>query len=629
MLRIKQLKIKGCRKIKDILGLAIEPDGLIICDEKSRNEESVIQIIWNLLAGRGEAVQDLLDEDNPDYDPSNIELVLTDNGTDYTIGLNNDPLAADDSTNRFTESLKRGNFAINDIAVENFAKFNPDMRYMAFSDALNMIAYTDFEMMLEIITAPIVRELSEKDKSIKKIKNHLKRFLAIKDPANDFAYLSEINRRLANAQVSEISSFSQLKDRAVEIDKIIAEWTRSDEYANISSLKPAIANLITEDKLWGLWDNYSNVWEKLNRLELETKGLFFEDVLSKGLKWIEDDHLEKCPLCENTIDAAALKANLLKRVENNSAVITLRRDFADAAGILYETIMAYVENLININNRCENLNIANPLLEITKKLEHQCSVITQSAPSVYIPVLGDITREQIASAKSALKIKVDAEAARVMDNERLSVLDETKQLLEKVESFTRELAELQEEKNSLEAKRDSQRRINNFAAKAKKTAIEKLIMAVSDKADCYFRDIYDPEKDKKSKNGSVFNAKTGIVLDSIGSDPDTAALPDYYNENSLSTLGLCIFLAVKKLLYGSSHKIPLLFIDKALDVTDTTKRERIAELIFSEFNSHQIIISTSDIEWVKCLNEVKNKTGKKISLKFDSLALYSKYRQAL
>ena len=79
--------------------------------------------------------------------------------------------------------------------------------------------------------------------------------------------------------------------------------------------------------LWfGSWDKY-----ELEAMQLKIH--FFDEVLVKGLHWIEDDNLEACPLCENKIDLVMLRSRIRERLDENKQLLKLKIEFQQSEAL--------------------------------------------------------------------------------------------------------------------------------------------------------------------------------------------------------------------------------------------------------------------------------------------------------
>ena len=94
-------------------------------------------------------------------------------------------------------------------------------------------------------------------------------------------------------------------------------------------------------------------------------------------------------------------------------------------------------------------------------------------------------------------------------------------------------------------------------------------------------------KDSTGKGSAIIEAS---FYEKKGEDPRA-----YYSEAHLDTLGLAIFLALYKRECLSNKELRFLILDDVFTSVDASHRNNIANLLFTEFKEHQLIITTHDI----------------------------------
>ena len=151
-----------------------------------------------------------------------------------------------------------------------------------------------------------------------------------------------------------------------------------------------------------------------------------------------------------------------------------------------------------------------------------------------------------------------------------------------------------------------------LAEKGRKSAVQKLLNDVVDIANKYFQKIHPGESIGKPEliipergAGSIeltsqFHNKTG--------DPR-----GHYSEGHVDSLGLCLFLAIRRIHYTQRPELSLLILDDVMHSVDANHRRNTANLIFEEFSDHQIIITTHDPLWFEYLKSASRKSKGKIT----------------
>jgi hypothetical protein len=83
----------------------------------------------------------------------------------------------------------------------------------------------------------------------------------------------------------------------------------------------------------------------------------------------------------------------------------------------------------------------------------------------------------------------------------------------------------------------------------------------------------------------------------------------YFSESHLDTLGVALFLALRKKQATTDPHFKTLVLDDVFHSVDSRHRQRAARLIIDEFRDHQFIITTHDPIWFTLLQEAVNDYG--------------------
>ncbi len=125
-------------------------------------------------------------------------------------------------------------------------------------------------------------------------------------------------------------------------------------------------------------------------------------------------------------------------------------------------------------------------------------------------------------------------------------------------------------------------------------------------ADNYFQRIHPGEEigNPALKVPERGTASLGLSSDFHGTQGDPRGR---FSEGHLDSLGLCLFLAIRRLHYGQRPELALLILDDVLHSVDGDHRRATADLIFEEFKDHQIVITTHDPLWFENLKASSRK----------------------
>ena len=164
--------------------------------------------------------------------------------------------------------------------------------------------------------------------------------------------------------------------------------------------------------------------------------------------------------------------------------------------------------------------------------------------------------------------------------------------------------------------------LSGLAERSRKNAVQKLLDEIVEIADQYIQRIHPGERIGNPKltipergSGSIdltshFHSETG--------DPR-----GHYSEGHVDSLGLCLFLAIRRIHHTQHPELSLLILDDVLHSVDANHRRETANLIFEEFKDHQIIVTTHDPWWFEYLKLAarKNNQGKFIQRRIASWTL--------
>jgi len=108
---------------------------------------------------------------------------------------------------------------------------------------------------------------------------------------------------------------------------------------------------------------------------------------------------------------------------------------------------------------------------------------------------------------------------------------------------------------------------------------------------------------KPTSRSATGGLRLAIQFLGLANDKDPRA---YFSEGHLDSLGLCLFLAAVRIFNPPGS---LLVLDDVLTSIDKEHRRRVGELLFSEFNDFQIILTTHDDHWNELLQSSARAMG--------------------
>ena len=192
------------------------------------------------------------------------------------------------------------------------------------------------------------------------------------------------------------------------------------------------------------------------------------------------------------------------------------------------------------------------------------------------------------------KKEVESIEPSIPDNERLQAL----LLVERVRAAKDVLVKMESEASRVERKLAYAEKIHSTFSEVRKDNLQELFDDIIVDVGRYYRTLH-PEDDIQDIKLSIIPERRGsaeltVTCFAKGNEDPRA----YLSEGHLDSLGLCIFLAFIKRL---DLKCPLIALDDVVTTVDSGHRERICDLLYSEFGDAQIVITTHDGVWFEQL----------------------------
>ena len=111
---------------------------------------------------------------------------------------------------------------------------------------------------------------------------------------------------------------------------MLAPFSKMDEFEKVQTLKLLIQEIPAASTVETANTAYATISRKVEDEEAKLKGHFYQEVLEQGAKWIQEDALNQCPLCEKLIDAAEVIKSVEHRLAKNEALTKFRNERSEA-----------------------------------------------------------------------------------------------------------------------------------------------------------------------------------------------------------------------------------------------------------------------------------------------------------
>lgn len=626
MIRLKRLAIEGCRGIKDGPDLNFSDGGMILQGDNGVGKSSYIDALEKVLTGSCSTVESgdqgiswARYGTNVECKKCCVELTVMEGNKPHKFQFDGKQCKFPPLED-FVGAAKQQSFILRRRVLLSFINCKPAERYRALEGFLNLSAFESFERGIKTARLAEEAKVSSKSVQIQASEQRIRTALAI--PAHEVVSLercvTSVNATLSKASLMVINGIAAATARLAEISARLASFSNIEELTNLTSLKvllqepPSIGEISADLKRLIL------AKARLAEEERNLRGLFFEEVLRGGLEWITRDNLKTCPLCGGQISLEDVKLSVEKRLSENSALTSYRTEVNDISISLAVLAPAALSALKTVRTA-----IRTPM----DKEKYESLIAAENALVELSKVSANTAEENLRRLSGMLDaeaVQADVSSLAAAVNAALEDRPDEMNLFNNLTSASSALSCLQLQFAALEKLRGqhktgtqrvaNMKRIADHAEASRKKVVAEVVSMVAGLADGYFRKIHP---DECIGSPSLEVAKVGTASLNLSSEfyskvGDPRGL---YSEGHIDSLGLCLFLAIRKLHQGQCPALSILVLDDVLHSVDGEHRKRTAELIFDEFSDHQLIITTHDPIWYRYLCQKAQKSGRPFTMK--------------
>lgn len=618
MLRLKTLKVKGVRGIVDGPDLHIESGGVLLCGDNATGKSSYIDAIEKILTDKcgsldnsGRNVSWRKQGSHISCVDSEIELTLVDGDKSVTITLNTDTSSLDKQIRSFLEAARQQSFVLRRRTLLDFINAAPSDRYKAIEHFLKLDGYRAFENQLKELLKNVETKLSvtENDKSQNERTLREQLNLQSRSGLSEIICIDAVNVTLRETSIQPLSSLADISARLENIESQLTLFKDMAVLQRIQSFADSIKLLPNMQSLRQVIDKYLAVRREMVVEETQLRGHFYAQVLESGLIWIEQDQLERCPLCNSQISVADVKAYVEASMEKHERLISLRKQQSEAHTSFLNILGQYrIENIrrqweeIFERELPEQLKTTFDYFEILLRVHRAVLSITE--------IESDLAKLPVNTYEEGIRIlqdEIQLKLAGFPDSQRYEQLYKAKGQLVAIQVHLQQIATATQRIRHLKTCRDQLRITVDVAEKGRKNAVQRLLNAIVDIADGYVQRIHPGEAIGKP-DLTIPERGTGSIELTSQFHTEIGDPRGRYSEGHVDSLGLCLFLAIRRIHYKQRPELSLLVLDDIMHSVDANHRRDTANLIFEEFSDHQIIITTHDPLWFEYLKNASRKT---------------------
>jgi hypothetical protein len=327
-------------------------------------------------------------------------------------------------------------------------------------------------------------------------------------------------------------------------------------------------------------------------------------LLVDALGHIKATSADSCPVCEQEIDRVALMDRLAQRIKEDEAVQLAGRTLEQRIEALRTAFIPVRQAYAAFTTGWQQLDLSPlpPCYVAAGRLFAHLDAITAKTAGE--------NKNEIEAAFAAAEcdpraqiVRMDEEIVSVGGGERRTRLEQVVSLINSLQGDVAKYEALHQGTAILEKQKAAIDKLHAHAEASRKAAVQTIANDVAALANAFYEEIHPGEGIATSKL-VVREAVAGSMLLSSTFHGREAQPLLYYSDAHLDTLGLCYFLAIRKLEVSSNPNFKLLLVDDVLHSVDAEHRARLARLIRDKFGDHQLVLVTHDKYFYDRLREI-------------------------
>ncbi|WP_454597405.1 AAA family ATPase [Qipengyuania sp. SM2507] len=487
-----------------------------------------------------------------------------------------------------------------------FIVSRPSDRYGSLESFFNLGPYTQIEAKFEDLknTASRIKTGLQAHLTAKTQTARVALGFSSSEPVNSQTAMAKLDSVLAESGLAAVNNEQDRATRKSEVEYELRGLVAHERLTELAGLKSHILGLIVTSTYGLLIDQLLEFQNAFIKASEQSIGIASVELLRAAQTLIAEKQLAECPVCEQEIDTAATIASLEVRIGSDVKVTNAKNALDRQRTSVLEIVLAQNEAFRKLH------------LMWTKTMGHELPTPYQTESVLLtdfsdqlksgeiIPNLSNVAisfRSTLASHQPLLDA-VDAELASA-GGARRAILSKVLEVMNVIDGQISTL-ESASRQYSLACNTFIQiERIHSHAVQARRNIVQSIVESLSETANEYYEFIHPSEKISQSALDVRQVGRGSVELTTYFHGTKENPLL-YLSESHLDTLGLCYFLAARRLEADENPNFKLLVLDDVVHSVDADHRERIARLLKDRFSDHQLVIVTHDSVFYQRLRTV-------------------------
>jgi hypothetical protein len=607
-MKVKSMNISGVRGVTS-LQLDFEGKNVLIYGENGTGKSSIIDAIEFFFTGtvsRFKGVQAISFNahfPHVDFKLEDMKVgAMVDPGARTLIRTISDVLSVPKEFEEEFSAMADGTFILRRTQILSFITSKPSERYQVIAGMLGIQVLETVEAEMVKVIKKLEIEKADRKNKISSLLKGLQTELgcSVKDLGE---VIVPLNVRLSGVGLPAVNALEEV-DTYVSRSVLSSYDLAIKEKVEKISLAFAI---LPKEFLSKEVSNRLYIIEEYVRSQLSEKRQWNNNVLDMfeaGRQILVQTENGTCPLCQQAID----HIRLLGDIDDRLMSLKLFKEESERVDSMVSGLVEDIKIALSEMEKATKVVRDYPALhEQEERLDqHKASfeqVIEElNRTQTRVNVMDcDLFGRSIDEANATLseihefgRTELERIAPSKSENERLQML----MAMERIRLAKDSVLQMESESSAIEKKLSYADKIHETFSEVRKRNLQELFDDIIVDVGKFYRSLH-PEDDICDIKLSIIPERKGsaeltVTCFAKGNEDPRA----YLSEGHLDSLGLCIFLAFIKRL---EMKSPLIALDDVVTTVDSGHRERICDLLYSEFGDAQIVITTHDGVWFEQL----------------------------
>lgn len=406
--------------------------------------------------------------------------------------------------------------------------------------------------------------------------------LSLIDPSVPYSWESLILQKDRAKKLSEGNALEQKRTSILSVTKQITDFSTT-------YITKGIADIETLN-------------QRVEKLKSSTTDATISDLLTHAQRHFEGTTKAVCPVCGNMVKRDELVAQLKQRLSNLATYREARVKLVAGIPAWRSVITKFVElskNIVTVLGFPGISGLDSSLIE-PKGFELLFDINEQTDNDKLLTSLIAIgpseIREWIKKVVSVSSIRVDDALKKLPPVSAIGELIVFAELLDQLEKKRLSITSTENQVIGLEARKQLSDAIADALRRARQDVAKEILDSISDRVADYYSRIH-PVDDGSEETGAPLiklqrhGKGTAFVQGSFAGR--TIADPNWvYSDGHLDTVGICVFLALRRYRADRGSDAKLLVLDDVVLSIDLSHSRRLISLMKECFNDHQILILT-------------------------------------